>query len=172
MSDSEDYSRGFGGEALAARLRRASERMDRDGARVYAARGIRFEQRWYGVLRQLVEHDRPMGVGEIATILRITHVSVSEASRSMEKAGLVVSRASAEDGRRRLMELTEEGRAMVARLAPLWEAFNATARELDAEAGEIVRLLDRLDDALDRKSMFERIMARISLDEPEIDANM
>ncbi|AYV49180.1 MarR family transcriptional regulator [Caulobacter flavus] len=166
MSDPEDYSRGFGGEALAARLRRASERIDRDGSRVYAAQGIRFEQRWYGTLRQLSEHDRPMGVGEIAAILRITHVSVSEASRSMEKAGLVVSRASAEDGRRRLLELTEQGRDMVARLTPLWDAFNAAARELDAEAGDIVRLLDRLDDALDRRSMFERIMEGISLDEP------
>jgi len=172
MADSEDYSRGFGGEALAARLRRVSERLDRDGARVYAARGIRFEQRWYGVLRQLVEHDRPMGVGEIAAILRITHVSVSEASRSMEKAGLIVSRASAEDGRRRLVELTQAGRAMVAQLTPLWEAFNAAARELDAEAGEIVRLLDQLDDALDRRSMFERIMAGISLDEAKVDMNM
>lgn len=168
MSDPEDYSRGFGGEALAARLRRASERIDRDGSRVYAAQGIRFEQRWYGTLRQLSEHDRPMGVGEIAAILRITHVSVSEASRSMEKAGLIVSQASAEDGRRRLLALTEQGRAMVARLTPLWDAFNAAARELDAEAGDIVRLLDRLDDALDRRSMFERIMAEISLDDPGV----
>lgn len=171
MSDPEDYSRGFGGEALAARLRRASERIDRDGSRVYAAQGIRFEQRWYGTLRQLSEHDRPMGVGEIAAILRITHVSVSEASRSMEKAGLIVSRSSAEDGRRRLLELTEQGRDMVARLTPLWDAFNAAARELDAEAGDIVHLLDRLDDALDRRSMFERIMAEISLDDPEVRVN-
>lgn len=168
MSDPEDYSRGFGGEALAARLRRASERIDRDGSRVYAAQGIRFEQRWYGTLRQLSEHDRPMGVGEIAAILRITHVSVSEASRSMEKAGLIVSQASAQDGRRRLLALTEQGRAMVARLTPLWGAFNLAARELDAEAGDIVRLLDRLDDALDRRSMFERIMEGISLDDPGV----
>lgn len=172
MSDPEDYSRGFGGEALAARLRRVSDRIDRDGARVYAARGIRFEQRWYGALRQLVEHDRPMGVGEIAAILRITHVSVSEASRSMEKAGLIVSRASPEDGRRRLLELTEQGRAMAARLAPLWDAFNTAARELDAEAGHLVRLLDQLDDALDRRSMFERIMSGISLDEGEVGIDM
>ena len=55
MSDPKDYSRGFGGGALGARLRRASERIDRDSTRVYAALDIRFEQRWYGVLRQLVK---------------------------------------------------------------------------------------------------------------------
>jgi DNA-binding MarR family transcriptional regulator len=160
MSESLDYSRGFGGAALGARLRRASERIDRDSTRVYAAQTFRFEQRWYGVLRQLVEHGRPMAVGEIATILRITHASVSESSRSMEKAGLVTSWAAADDGRRRLLQLTEQGQALVTRLTPLWEAFSAAARDLNAEAGDLVSLLDRLDDALDRQSMFDRIMAQ------------
>jgi len=161
MSDPHDYSRSFGGAALGARLRRASERLDRDGARVYAAQGIRFEQRWYGILRQLVEHGRPMAVGEIATILRITHASVSEASRSMEKAGFIASSAAAEDGRRRLLHLTESGQALAVRLTPLWEAFNTAAQDLNDEAGDLVRLLDRLDDALDRQSMFDRIMDQV-----------
>jgi MarR family transcriptional regulator, organic hydroperoxide resistance regulator len=164
MSDPTDYSRSFGGAALGARLRRASERIDRDGTRVYAAQGIRFEQRWYGILRQLVEQDRPMAVGEIAAILRITHASVSEASRSMEKAGLLDSVTAPEDGRRRLLRLTEAGRGLAAQLTPLWDAFNDVAQELNTEAGDLVRLLDRLDDALDRQSMFDRIMAKVSLD--------
>ena len=159
-----DYSRSFGGAALGARLRRASERIDRDGTRVYAAQGIEFEQRWYGILRQLVEQDRPMGVGEIAAILRITHASVSEASRSMEKRDLVESSTAPEDGRRRLLRLTAAGQALAAELTPLWNAFSDAAVELNAEAGDLVDLLDRLDDALDRRSMFDRILSKISLD--------
>ncbi|MFN3876878.1 MAG: MarR family winged helix-turn-helix transcriptional regulator [Brevundimonas sp.] len=159
-----DYSRSFGGAALGARLRRASERIDRDGTRVYAAQGIEFEQRWYGILRQLVEHDRPMAVGEIAAILRITHASVSEARRSMEKSGLVESATAPEDGRRRLLRLTAAGQALAAELTPLWNAFSDAAVELNAEAGDLVDLLDRLDDALDRRSMFDRILSKISLD--------
>ena len=42
------------GAALAARLRRLSERFDRDATKLYAAQNIRFEQRWYGLLNQLV----------------------------------------------------------------------------------------------------------------------
>ena len=159
-----DYSRSFGGAALGARLRRASERIDRDGTRVYAAQGIQFEQRWYGILRQLVEHDGPMAVGEIAAILRITHASVSEASRSMDRAGLIASDISPDDGRRRLLRLTPKGQALAAELAPLWDAFNSAALELNAEAGDLVDLLDRLDDAMDRQSMFDRILSKISLD--------
>lgn len=161
MSEKPDYSRSFGGEALAARLRRASERLDRDGTRIYATQKVRFEQRWYGVLRQLVSNG-DMSVGEIASALRITHVSVSQACRSMEKAGIVKSTASAEDARRRDISLTPKGRALVRKLSPLWDAFNAAAEELNAEAGDLVNLLDRLDDALDRQTMFDRIGAQLA----------
>lgn len=160
MADKSDYSRSHGGAALGARLRRASERIDRDGTRVYASRDVRFEQRWYGVLRQLVEQG-PMSVGDVAAVLRITHVSVSEASRSMEKAGLIASAPSPQDGRRRVLTLTDQGRALVTELTPLWEAFNEAARELNDEAGDLVKLLDRLDDALDRRSLYDRILDRL-----------
>lgn len=158
MTAPADYSRSYGGEALGARLRRASERIDRDGTRVYAAHGVKFEQRWYGVLRQLIANGA-MSVGEIASVLRITHASVSETVRSLTKAGIVCAEASPGDARRRDLRLTAEGEALAARLTPLWEAFNVAAGQLNAEAGDLVSALDRLDDALDACSMFERIMA-------------
>jgi DNA-binding MarR family transcriptional regulator len=161
-AENADYSRSAGGAALAARLRRASERLDRDGTRIYETQDVRFEQRWYGILNQLILNG-PMSIGDIAAALRITHVSVSQASRSLEKAGVIRSAASPEDGRRRVLAFTAEGEALVARLAPLWQAFNDAARELNDEAGDLVRLLDRLDDALARKSMFDRIASRIGI---------
>lgn len=160
MTDPFDYSRSKGGIALAARLRRVSERLDRDGTRVYAAHGIVFEQGWYGVLRQIIERG-PSTVGEIASAMRVSHVAASKASRSLERAGYVQSSSSDSDKRRRLIELTDEGRALSRRLTPLWEAFNAAAAELNQEADDIVRLLDKLDDALDARSMFDRVAACI-----------
>lgn len=159
-NEPDDYSRTFGGMALAARLRRISERLDRDGTRVYGACGFRFEQRWYGVLRQLITRG-PMSVGEIAATLRISHASVSEARRSLERDGIVIATPSPGDARRRTLDLTPAGRAMCERLSPLWDDFNAVALELNDEAGDLVRLLDRLDDALDGRSMYDRIMERV-----------
>lgn len=156
MSDS-DFSRDAGSSALGARLRRLSEQFDRDATRVYAARGIAFEQRWFGPLNQIVRNG-PLTIGEIAQKLRITHVSVSQAARSLEAAGLVVSHADASDGRRRVVSLTPEGHARVRELAPMWAAFDTAAAVLDREAGDVVQALDRLDDALARRSLFERIV--------------
>ncbi len=162
MDHPVDYSREAGGGALAARLRRLSERMDRDGTRIYATQDVHFEQRWYGLLNQLVLNG-PMSIGEIAAALRITHVSVSQASRSLEAAGIVTSAAAPTDARRRELRLTAKGDELVAQLSPMWRAFNAVADELNAEAGDIIPLLDRLDDALARKSLFDRVAEKLGI---------
>lgn len=103
-----------------------------------------------------------MSVGEIASALHISHASVSEARRSLMKAGIVASSDAPDDRRRRSLSLTSDGQRLVEQLQPLWEAFNATAGELNAEAGDVVKLLDRLDDALKRRSMYDRILDRIA----------
>lgn len=156
----EDFTRSAGSAALGARLRRLSEQIDGDAARIYAARGIRFEQRWFGPLNQIVRNG-PSSVGEIAQRLGITHVSVSQSVRSLEKAGLVELAADPQDGRRRVIALTAAGRALASDLAELWRAFDEAATALNDEAGDVIRSLDRLEEALSRQSLFERINALI-----------
>ena len=78
----EDYVAEIGGAALGARLRRLSAAIDADAARIYAARGVRFEQRWFGVLNQLALVG-PLGVRQLADLLGITHASVSETRQSL-----------------------------------------------------------------------------------------
>ncbi|GLR15263.1 hypothetical protein GCM10007907_40530 [Chitinimonas prasina] len=153
----QDYSRAAGGAAIGARLRRLSENLDADSVRVYAALGISFEQRWFGVLNQLVIKGSAT-VGELATTLRITHVSVSQTRQSLEKAGMVTSEFDPVDARKKKIMLTAAGKKLVAELQPIWAAFDQAALELNAEAGDVVASLNKLDDALDRQSIFDRIM--------------
>ncbi|UIJ44810.1 MarR family transcriptional regulator [Sphingomonas cannabina] len=152
----KDYVAEMGGAALGARLRRLSATIDADASRVYAARGVRFEQRWFGVINQLALVG-PLGVRQLADALGITHASVSETRQSLERAGLIASEADPSDARRRVLTLSPSGKALVAQLRPLWAAFDDAARALDAEAGRVTEALARLEDALARKSLFERI---------------
>jgi len=156
----QDYSRAAGGAAIGARLRRLSENLDADSARVYAALGISFEQRWFGVLNQLSLKGSAT-VGELATALRITHVSVSQTRQSLEKSGMVTSESDPVDARKKKIMLTTAGKKLVAELRPIWAAFDEAALELNAEAGNVVASLNKLDDALARQSIFDRIMNRI-----------
>lgn len=158
MTIEPDYPRSRGGAALGARLRRLSDRIDREVAQVYAERNIRFEQRWYGVLNQIVLRE-PIAVTEIAAALRISHVSVSQATTSLERAGYIVSTPDSHDGRRRLLGLSTAGQTLVEKLRPLWSTLDAVAEQLNSETGNVVGMLDKLDDALASRSLAERVNA-------------
>jgi DNA-binding MarR family transcriptional regulator len=156
-----DYTKGMGGAALGARLRRLSEAIDRDSTRAYATIGIRFEQRWFGVLNQLALNG-PMTVSELAAALRITRASVSQTRQSLEDAGVVGTEEHSSDARQRHLVLTNVGSKLIRRLKPLWRAMHEAALEVNAEAGNAVVALDRLDEVLGQQSMFDRIVRRLS----------
>ena len=150
--------KGGHGATIGAQLRRLSERIDRDVGRVYANLGITFEQRWFGILNQIVQNG-PMTVGDLAAALRITHVSVSQSLRSLEAAGYVRALQDPRDARRRQQSLTAEGEALVARLTPLWLAMNREAEAINREADDVAARLDRLDQVLDRSSFYDRLIS-------------
>jgi len=156
----KDYVAQMQGAALGARLRRLSAAIDADATRIYASMGLRFEQRWFGVINQL-SLNGSMSMSELAAALGISHASISETRQSLEKAGLVLSKPDQHDSRRRTLALSPSGEALVERLRPLWSAFDEAARELDAEAGEVIQALARLEQALARQSLHDRIAARI-----------
>jgi len=156
----KDYVADMQGAALGARLRRLSAAIDADAARIYAAAGIRFEQRWFGVINQLALNGA-MSVSDLADALGISHASVSETRGSLEKAGLLRSEKDAKDSRRRVLTLSDAGMDLVARLRPMWDVFDEVAQQLDREAGEVTRSLARLEQALARRSLFARISERL-----------
>lgn len=156
QNDERERRRGLGGAAIGADLRRLSERIDREANQVYAQLGIAFEQRWMGVLDLLVLRG-PLSVSQLARELGISHPSVSQTRSSLLAAGLVADRPDPSDGRRRSLHLTAQGEALVSRLLPIWAALDRAGLELDAEAGDAVVALDRLEAALDRQSIGERV---------------
>ena len=160
-----DYTRKYGPAAIGARLRRLSESIDEDAGRIYVDLGIDFQQRWVGILEQL--HERgAQPVGELAASLGIRHSSVSQTRRSLEEAGLVESQVDPQDGRSRLLRLSASGKELVRRLQPLWKILNATSLELDAEADHVIAALDRLDRALERLSLYDRVRQKLASRRP------
>jgi DNA-binding MarR family transcriptional regulator len=156
-----DYTKSVGGAALGARLRRLSEAIDRDATRVYTTLGVRFEQRWFGVLNQL-KVNGPMTVSELAGALRITQASVSQTRQSLENADIVATEVHPSDARQRHLVLTRNGKTLIRRLQPLWDAMDAAALEVNDAAGDVVASLDRLETVLARQSMFDRITGKLA----------
>jgi len=157
----QDYTSSLRGAALGARLRRLSETLDRDASKAYRLVDIDFEQRWFGVLNQVILNG-PMSVNEIADALGITHVSVSQSRQSLEKAGYVTSRPDKNDGRRKEITLTGKGRDLTEKLKPLWQALESAAAELNEQAGDLVALIDKAEAALETRTLNERIEGYLS----------
>ncbi len=152
-----DYSKEARCTALGARLRRLSEQIERDCGRVYALNGVDFEQRWFGVLNQL-KLNGPLSIGNLATLLGITHVSVTQTCQSLKKAGLIASASGRNDARVREVRLSKKGLALIEELAPLWTRMNDAGEKLNQEAGDVIAFLDRLEETLKEKSLLDRIL--------------
>ncbi|HEY0802046.1 MAG TPA: MarR family transcriptional regulator, partial [Steroidobacteraceae bacterium] len=142
---------------VGARLRRVSERIDREANAVYAHAGLSFEQRWMGPVHLLADRGE-MTVGELAQALAITQPSVSQTLRSLQSAKLVSEKLDPRDARRRIQRLTTAGLAFVDKLRPIWLALMQAARDLDREKIDLVTPLDQLEASLERKSWYERAL--------------
>lgn len=155
-----DYPRAQGHTAVGARLRRLSERIDREADQVYRSLGLRFEQRWFGVLN-LLSIQPGIAVGDLAERLGISHAAVSQTRASLEREGLIASTPDPRDSRRSLLRLSDAGEALVAQLQPVWAALSAASADLAHEAPGLVEALDRLDQGLRRIGLTERTLAHL-----------
>lgn len=151
----------LGSLALASRLRRLSDRLIRDVARVYAGQKVAFEPRWFPLL-YLLHRRSPTSVSDAARALGLTHPAINQIAGAMTKAGLVSDRRDRSDERRRLLRLTPKGRNTHAMLSPVWRQIEAANTDLLAESGhDLLDILAAIESLLDRQDMYARITHRL-----------
>lgn len=153
MSPSPDpFTPGFG-----TRLRRLSDRLDREVQAIYRDAGVGFEPRWYAVFVSLRDHG-PTTVGDLAQRLDVTHAAISQVRTALQAEGLIETKPDPDDGRRHTLKLTPQGVARALELQPLWDAINAaTAKLLAEDAPGLLQGLDDLSRALDATPLKARV---------------
>lgn len=149
--------------ALASRLRRLSDALMEDAAGLYADLGLEFQPHWFGLFYFLGRRS-PVAVTEAAQSLGLSHTAVRQIATRMIRAGFVRESADRADTRRRLLSLTSKGRRQLAALEPVWAEFRRAARDLLAQAGvDLIRHLDRIEEAHRDRSIVDRVRARLEL---------
>lgn len=93
--------------------------------------------------------------------LGVSHASISQIRDGLAKAELITWDTDRRNARLRRLRLTAEGRALAARLSPLWTALNAAAVELNAEAEDALAAIDRLEAVVERRSLYDRVKAKL-----------
>lgn len=149
--------------ALATRLRRLADMLQKDVTAIYAELGLDFQARWFPVLVAMREHD-PTTATILAGDLGLSHQAVSKTIKLLIHRDLVNESPDPTDSRRRLLSLTRDGRDLCERLDNVWEEIRKANEDLLAELdGDFLHDLGRLEAALATESMATRVRTRLDL---------
>lgn len=148
--------------ALASRLRRLSDVYWQGVTATYRQSGVDFDVRWATIF-VLIARQGPVAVMEIAERLGITHPAVIQVINELEKNNLITSTKSAEDGRKRLLTLSETGQEMLPKLQPLWDAFIAVNQEmLGKQTHNLLASLQEMEAQLAERPFYDRIQDQLN----------
>ena len=144
-------------KSIVTRMRSILERLHSDSRKTYQYYGFAdLNAHWFGPLTLLRKHG-PLGVKQISTALQLAAPSVTQSLKSLENEGLIRFEKDPSDGRKKTVHLTAKGEQTVQKLEPLWDAFLQVAHDLDKESEGILAALDRLDAAITRMTVFDRV---------------
>jgi ribosomal protein S18 acetylase RimI-like enzyme len=150
--------------ALATRLRRLADMLQKDVTDVYAELGLDFQARWFPVLVAMRLHDSTTATA-LAGELGLSHQAVSKTAKILVKRGLVAESTDPTDSRRRLLSLTRTGRTLCRNLDDVWEEIRQANEDLlTVTEGPFLSDLDRLESALAVETMAARVRSRLDLD--------
>ena len=155
-----DFIGGLGSLALGSRLRRLSDRIMADGAQIYRDRRLEFEPRWFPLFRLLAD-EGPHAVGEAARVLGLTHAAVSQTAGALLKRGILSAAADPQDERRRILAISDAGRAFLPALRHAWVDIDGAASDAVAESGiDLLAALDGLEHAFEEQGLAARTAER------------
>jgi DNA-binding MarR family transcriptional regulator len=143
---------------VATRLQRLSDRIRKDGLSIYMDHSIDFEPKWFPVIYSL--HVKPLlSVVELAHEIGYTHPSTISLLKELEEQNLVRSVKDTVDERRRLIQLTHKGSALIERMKPVWEIMVGALTELIDTKNNLMQAIIEVEQQLENQSFLQRARA-------------
>ncbi len=162
-----NYLQELGHLAIASRLKNYTDILIRDVVQIYRNQNIDFEPRWFTTFYLLATKGE-MSVMEISGHLNQTHPAINQVANALENKGLIISTKKDHDGRKRYLKLSRKGKQLFVKLEPLWKSIEQTViNYLDEIDPDFLDTLQKLENSLQEKSMYERINEQIRKSEYE-----
>jgi DNA-binding MarR family transcriptional regulator len=141
--------------AIATRMQRLSEQIRKAGALIYKAHGIDFEPKWFPVIYTL--HFKPLlSVVELAAEIGYTHPSTISLLKELEKQKMIRSSKDKTDERKRLVQLTDKGKALIEQMKPVWGIMIAAATDLTNTQNNLMKALAEVEQQMELQSFYQR----------------
>ncbi len=154
----EDFFDELGEVALGSRLKRLSDRVMQDATRTYKYTGYEMQPKWF-TLMSLLADKKEVSINQAAQYLGQTQPFISQNSKEMFKADLIVFNADPDDARRKIMKLSKQGKRKFNKMKKLRNSVRAAAESICAETSHNFYIaIKEFEKALERKSLFERTL--------------
>ncbi|MBX3581891.1 MAG: MarR family transcriptional regulator [Rhizobiaceae bacterium] len=145
----EDIVRSFGYLTLGTRMRRIGERLQADAQKIIDSCGQTIQGSQYPFLAS-IDRLGPLTIGELAEAVGITQPGTTRAVNQLVQLGLVETRPSPEDQRRRIVALSTQGQEIVdAARRDVWPSIREAVADLcDGLEGPLLEQLTAMENGL------------------------
>ncbi len=152
-----DFYSQVGKMALGSRLRRLSESLTEDAAKVYALYDIALDPKWFPVFYVLSQKESA-SITEIAQMIGHSHPSVSQIVKEMRKEGLAITEKGSQDARVSIVRLSDGGRGLIPNIEKQYEDVIQAVEGLLSEAQhDLWKAIEEVEFLLSHKSFFTRV---------------
>ena len=152
-----DFYHQTGKMALGSRLRRLSERLMEDAAKIYALYEVGLDPKWFPAF-YVLSHQEAASITEIAQIIGHSHPSVSQIVKEMKRNGLVIIDKSAQDARVSVVRLSDNGKHLIPKIEKQYLDVNQAVEGLLSETQyDLWKAVEEAEFLLTEKSFFNRV---------------
>lgn len=155
-----DFYQSLGGLVLGSRLRRVSEYFITEINKVYQSEGIDFEAGWFPLF-YLLGTKGQLSIRAVSDTLLVSHSASSQLVSQFRKNGIVKISRSAEDRRKQLVSLTENGQDLFRRMEPLWATMSDAIQHVitaNPVTASLLSAISALEVEFERTPLSERII--------------
>ncbi|WP_298502266.1 winged helix DNA-binding protein [uncultured Maribacter sp.] len=153
----------FGRLVGASAFRRISEKLYAEGDRVYKESGIDFKTVWSPVYHALACAEDKLTINDIALQVGFTHITVKNVLKELKERELVHVVINPDDGRSKLVGLSDKGITLLEELKPVWKEYSKALDSIyNNKHLEVMELFDSIELEIDKMPIIDRM--RISSD--------
>lgn len=142
--------------AFASRLKRLSDLGMQSTLDIYKFYNVDFEPKFFPLFYYLSQKGEA-SIMELAENLKISHPAVIQIAKDLEKKGLIISKKSADDARKRNLKISKKGKNLLSILQKIWAEIRAMNDEIiESAEHNIMVSLKEIEDIWAEKSYLVR----------------
>jgi len=150
--------------ALGSRLKRLSDSLMKEVAKIYMNLGIDFDPYHMPVFKLISEQDA-LTIGEISNLLNVTQPAVTQYIHILERKKMILSKTGKIDKRKKRVSLSTLGTSMLQDLRPVWKVIDAELKLLTHNASNksLLEHVTFIENETKKESLSNKILAKLKL---------